>query len=92
MIRTAFLSAVITLIMMIMASGAKGQTKPKPNPPNNSKMKFYDFDDMLIDGEYKKPQILYTDTRQKVQFERLLKLKKSFLPKLMKTAKDPVFR
>ncbi|MEC7109023.1 MAG: hypothetical protein VXX11_03320 [Planctomycetota bacterium] len=92
MIRTAFLSALVTLVLMIMASGVRGQTKPKQNPPSNSKMKFYDFDDMLIDGEYKKPQILYTDTRQKVRFERLLKLKKSFLPKLMDTARDPALR
>ena len=60
------------------------------NPPNNKKkVKFYNFDDLLINGEYKKPQILYTDSRQKVRFEKLLKLKKDFLPKLKNTAKDP---
>lgn len=53
------------------------------------KTKFYNFDDLLINGEYKKPQILYTDSRQKVKFERLLKLKKDFLPKLKSTQKDP---
>jgi len=43
----------------------------------------------LINGEYKRPQVLWTDSRQKVKFERLLKLKKDFLPKLQKTGKDP---
>lgn len=56
------------------------------------KTKFYDFNDMLIDGQYKKPQVLYTDARQKVNFERLLKLKKEFLPKLKATAKDASLR
>lgn len=56
------------------------------------KTKFYNFDDLLINGEYKKPQILYTDSRQKVRFERLLKLKKDFLPKLKQTEKDPALR
>ena len=42
---------------------------------NSVKTKFYNFDDLLINGEYKKPQVLYTDARQKVRFERLLKLK-----------------
>ena len=56
------------------------------------KTKFYNFDDLLINGEYKKPQILYIDDRQKVKFERLLKLKKDFLPKLKKTEKDPSLR
>lgn len=56
------------------------------------KTKFYNFDDLLIDGQYKKPQVLYTDARQKVKFERLLKLKKEFLPKLKATAKDASLR
>lgn len=54
--------------------------------------KFYDFNEQLIDGEIKKPTTLYTDARDKVKFERLLKLKKSFLNKLYKTAKERVFK
>ena len=56
------------------------------------KSKFYDFNEQLIDGELKRPTTLYTDSRQRVKFERLLKLKKSFLPKLFDTAKERVFR
>ena len=56
------------------------------------KTKFYDFEDMNIDGQYKKPQVLYTDARQKVKFAKLLKLKKDFLPKLKATAKDASLR
>jgi len=56
------------------------------------KSKFYDFSEQLIDGEIKKPTTLYTDSRQAVKFGRLLKLKKSFLPKLFDTAKERVFR
>jgi len=56
------------------------------------KSKFYDFNEQLIDGERKKPTTLYTDARQKVKFDRLLRLKKSFLPKLFMTAKEKVFK
>ena len=56
------------------------------------KTKFYDFDDLLINGEYKKPQVLYIDTHQKVKFERLLKLKKDLLPRLNQTQRDPALR
>ena len=66
----------------------KTQTKPS----KNQKTKFYNFDDLLINGQYKKPQVLYTDARQKVKFERLLKLKKDFLPNLKNTNKDPSLR
>ena len=61
-------------------------------PPSNAKSKFYDFNEQIIDGEIKKPTTLYTDARQKVQFDRLLSLKKSFLPDLFKTAKEKVFK
>ena len=56
------------------------------------KSKFYDFSEQLIDGERKKPTTLYTDVKSKVKFNRLLKLKKSFLPKLLDTAKEGVFK
>ena len=61
-------------------------------PKNNTKTKFYNFDDLLIDGKVTKPKVLYTDARQKVRFERLLKLKKSFLPKLVNSKRDPSLR
>jgi hypothetical protein len=56
------------------------------------KSKFYDFSDQVIDGEIKKPTTLYTEARQKVKFERLLRLKKSFMDDMLQTAKEPVFK
>ena len=57
-----------------------------------TRSKFYDFNEQLIDGEIKKPTTLYTDAREKVKFDRLLRLKKSFLPDLFDTAKESVFK
>ena len=59
------------------------------DPP---KTKFYDFDDLLINGEYKKPQVLYIDNQAKVRFERLFKIEKNFLPKLRDTKRDSSLR
>jgi hypothetical protein len=56
------------------------------------KSKFYDFSEQLIDGKINKPTALYVGAREKVKFERLLKLKKSFLPKLFETSKEKVFK
>lgn len=61
-------------------------------PKRNVKSKFYDFSEQLIDGEIRKPTALYTDARQKAKFDRLLKLKRSFLPELFKTAREKVFK
>tara|TARA_B100001123_G_C15103717_1_gene944623 strand:+ start:439 stop:714 length:276 start_codon:yes stop_codon:yes gene_type:complete len=68
-----------------------GVFEAKAGPPS-SNSKFYDFSEQVIDGQIKKPTALYTDARQKVKFDRLLKLKKSFLPEMLKTAKDPIFK
>ena len=77
---------LITIALALMlASVASAQS-------GDVKTKFYDFDDLLIDGEYKKPQIMYNDATTKVRFERLLKLKKEFLPKLRATSRDSSLR
>ena len=73
----------IFVIGLIYAGTAHGRSP---------KAKFYDFQDQIIDGEIKKPSTLYTDSRKKVQFSRLLKLKKSFMNDLFDTAKERVFR
>jgi len=71
------------MAMLTSISTAKG---------SNMRSKFYDFSEQLIDGEIKKPTTLYTNARQQVKFDRLLSLKKSFLPKLFATAKEMVFK
>ena len=38
-----------------------------------SKVKFYNFDDLLVDGKVSKPKLLYVDSRQRIKFEKLLK-------------------
>ena len=76
----------VSLLLFLLLVG------PAYSQNSNLKTKFYNFDDLLINGEYKKPQVMYTDARQKVRFERLLKLKKDFLPKLKSTEKDPALR
>lgn len=79
-----FLFAVVFVAFFSANSFAQQKSTPKT--------KFYNFDDLLINGEYRKPQVLYTDARQKVRFDRLLKLKKDFLPKLKQTQRDPSLR
>ena len=76
-----FAYIIITALMITEASA-------KPDV----KTKFYNFDDLLINGEYKKPQLLYIDTKQKIKFEKLLRLKKDLLPRLKDTQRDPSLR
>ena len=59
-------------------------------PPKKSK--FYDFGDQMIDGEIKKPTGQYINSRERARFDRLLNLKKSFLPKMYLSAKEKIFK
>jgi hypothetical protein len=74
----------ILLVLFFITPQAFGQSKPKS--------KFYDFGAQIIDGEIKKPTALYTDSKKKVKFDRLLRLKKTFIPELMNTSKERTFK
>ena len=73
---------IITLLILSFAATAA--------PPNKSK--FYDFGDQMIDGEIKKPTGQYINSRERARFDRLLNLKKSFLPKMYLSAKEKLFK
>jgi|TARA_R110002074_G_scaffold30431_1_gene86150 hypothetical protein len=75
----------LLLILTLLPISAAAQNK-------DTKTKFYNFDDLLIDGKIQKPKVLWVDARQKVKFQRLLKLKKDFMPKLRDTKKDMSLR
>jgi|TARA_B100000287_G_scaffold282636_1_gene266320 hypothetical protein len=81
-----FLILVSLMILWLYATTCSEAIAKSP------KAKFYDFNEQLIDGEVKKPMTLYTDSRDRVKFERLLRLKKSFMGKLFDTSKEKVFK
>ena len=80
------LTVAVALLLIVAFS------MPAIAKPPNAKSKFYDFSDQLIDNEIRKPTALYTDARQKAKFDRLLRLKKSFLPAMFRTSKEKVFK
>jgi len=67
-----------SLIVMVSPAMAQDETRSK----------FYNFDDMLIDGQLKTPDLMKAEAREKAQFKRLLDLKKSFIPKVRETAEE----
>lgn len=53
-----------------------------------ARTKFYNFDDMLIDGQFKKPDIGKSSGREQAKFKRLSNLKMNFLPKVVESADE----
>ena len=80
----ALYAAIFVALFLMLGNETYAQQKPKS--------KFYDFGEQVIDGEIKKPTALYTDSKKRVKFDRLLKPKKSFIPDLMKTSKERTFK
>ncbi len=73
------------------ARGKRSSHKVKGKKASKN-TRFYDFDDLLIDGEFRKPATLYTRALKSPRFERLLRLQKSFLDRLLQTARYPSLR
>jgi len=77
--------------LLIAAVAAAALTAPL-GVGAQEKSKFYDFSDQLIDGEIKKPMTVVLETRQRAKFDKLLRLKKSFRPALIETAKERLLK
>ena len=54
--------------------------------------KLYNFDDMLIDGEFRDPQGMFERARSEAQVESVLNLKRSFMPRVEETAQETSMR
>jgi len=80
------------IILTIVACGLLVTSVYAAPPRKKVKSKFYDFNEQLIDGQIRTPTGTYTNARERVQFARLLKLKKSFLSKLFATSKERTFK
>ncbi|MFH2007256.1 MAG: hypothetical protein ABI333_11765 [bacterium] len=70
----------------------RGTRKASKKAAKGDQTRFYDFDELLIDGEFRKPATLYTRALKSPRFDRLLRLQKSFLYPLLKTARYPSLR
>ena len=86
MMKKGFVFVAVLLGLGLMTGTASAQDD------GDVKTKFYDFDDLLIDGEFKKPEGFVFGSIEKANFERLLSLKKSFLPKIEESAKSDVLK
>jgi hypothetical protein len=77
---------IVTLIMavifMLSAGIAFGQDD------GDTPSRFYDFNDMLIDGELMRPEGMFTRARDRARFERLLNLRREFIDEIEESTKE----
>ncbi|RAL24847.1 hypothetical protein DL240_01150 [Lujinxingia litoralis] len=79
--------ALFGLVMaasMVLAGQAFAQDEGGDEP----RSKFYDFENMLVEGEFRSPDLMNMEGRGQAQFQRLLNLKTSFLPKIQESTEE----
>lgn len=77
------IAVTFTAALMLFSASAFAQ-----DSGDDTRSKFYDFNDMLVDGRLKTPDLMKTDARGKAKFNRLLQLKKSFIPKIRESTEE----
>ena len=81
--------AVIVLAGALAApAGAMAQKEPAPAVP----IEYVDMGDFLINGQRRGPLMKRLSARQRVEFERIVKLKRDVLPQLVATGRAPALR
>lgn len=78
-----FVGLLIALAFVFTSAAAFAQDEG-----GDTRSKFYNFDDMLVDGQLKTPDLIKNQARGKAQFKRLLNLKKSFMPKIKESTEE----
>ena len=65
---------------------------PFESSAKDNRVKFYNFDEMLIDGTVKKPSGLLLDALRAAEFKRLNDMRRSFLKELEATAQEKTLK
>lgn len=77
------------LFIMVLALG---MTIASTAFAEEERTRFYDFENMLIDGEFRSPDLVMMEGTGRAQFDRLLNLRTSFLPKVQQSSEEPALR
>ncbi len=77
-------SALIILILTFQFSAFAQDAKQKSDKKTTS----INFEDELVEGEVKKPELMYLLQKKQFNFKRLIKLRENFLPEMSRTAED----
>lgn len=87
--------AALSVLMFNLGAPAHAEDE-KPQPPKaekggkvgDKKKTNIDFEDELVEGELKKPELFYLLQKKQFNFKRLIKLREDFLPEMRRDADE----
>lgn len=77
----------VHLLVAILMSGSI-QVLAQEGSADDKRTTSINFDDELIEGEVKKPELMYLLQKKQFNYKRLIKLREDFLPEMRQTAED----
>jgi hypothetical protein len=73
---------------MFLFFASLGYAQDSGKSASDKKTTAINFEDELIEGEVKKPELLYLLQKKQFNFKRLIKLRENFLPEMSRTAEE----
>lgn len=88
-IACALAALTLNLAPQAVAQEDSGESKPAASSGGKPKKQTkIDFEDELIEGELKKPELFYLLQKKQFNFKRLIKLREDFLPEMRRDADE----
>ena len=88
------ITGALTFILGSLAAQAIAQEEKSEKPAKSAtsskdkKQTKIDFEDELVEGELKKPELFYLLQKKQFNFKRLIKLREDFLPEMRRDADE----
>lgn len=79
---------MITLKVVLVLSMVLASSQVFAQSGDRSRRTTIDFEDELIEGEVRKPELFYLLQKKQFNFKRLIKLRNDFIPEMKKTAEE----
>jgi hypothetical protein len=84
-----FLSVTLSQAQDVENKKKTGAASPSAQTSGgDKKTTSINFEDELVEGEVKKPELLYLLQKKQFNFKRLIKLRENFLPEMNRTSED----
>ena len=82
------LAGALSTLLFSLAAPAIAQEKSEKSGGGEKKKTKIDFEDELVEGELKKPELFYLLQKKQFNFKRLIKLREDFLPEMRRDAEE----
>ena len=86
------ITVLFTVTFVLSAGGAAFAMGDDAQQQGDARVQHLNLGAMVIDGTLRRPAVQFHDQRERVKFERLMKIRKSFMPALMASGTDHVFK